>query len=66
MIQSLQEIEVAKLYHDLRRMEVGVKEGPAKNQIVSLVGERPLVNVCLDGAPAKALWGHRIDDCDDG
>ena len=56
MIQSLEEIEVAKLYHDLRRMEVGVKEGPAKNQIVSLVGERPLVEVCLDGVSKYGLW----------
>ena len=56
MIQSLEEIEVAKLYHDLRRMEAGVKEGPAKSQIVNLVGERPLVEVCLDGISKYGLW----------
>ena len=56
MIQSLEEIEVSKLYQQLKSMEAGVRESPAKDEIVGLVGERPLVNVCLDGAPAKALW----------
>ena len=56
MICSLEEIEVAKLYQQLKSMEAGVRESPAKAEIVGLVGERPLVNVCLDGTPAKGLW----------
>ena len=56
MIQSLEEIEVSKLYQQLKSMEAGVRESPAKAKIVGLVGEKPLVNVCLDGTPAKGLW----------
>ena len=57
MIQSLEEIEIAKVYEELKVMEAAVRGGgKAREEIVRLVGDRPLVQVCLGGIPVKGLW----------
>ena len=53
-IQTLEEIEVAKVYRDLKRMEAGRPQRSTK--IIRLVGERPLVDVRLEGTEVKCLW----------
>ena len=54
-IQSLEEIEVGKLYGQLKQMESVVKPKDDK-QIIDLVGDKPEVDVCLEGVSVKCLW----------
>ena len=57
MIQKLEEIEVAKVYQELKMMEAVSRGGTIDNkEIVRLVGDRPLVQVCLGGVSVKGLW----------
>ena len=51
-IQSLEEIEVGKLYRELKRMEsVGSSKG--SKTIIDLVGDKPEVEVHLEGVLMK-------------
>ena len=54
-IRSLEEIEVGKLYRELKRMET--TGSPTKDKkIIDLIGDKPVVDVGLQGIPSKCLW----------
>ena len=54
-IVALDEIESGKMYRELKQMEMAGR--PKENkEIIDLVGEKPLVEICLQGIPLKCLW----------
>ena len=53
-IQTLEKIEIGKIYRDLKQMEA--KKPQRATKIIKLVGERPLVDICLEGTESKCLW----------